>query len=436
MKQKIGGMPITVFLGVLISVIIAMYMNVLPDKLGGGFTITVVLGVFLMWVGNHIPVLKDYGAGTILTILGPACLVYMGVIPQSAAKIAKNFFNGYDYTSWMVPGLMVGSILAMKRETLIKAGSRFIIPMVFTVILATALSGLAGMIMGYGFVNTMLFIAGPILGSGVAAGAVPLSEIYANYGGGSAETLLSTLTSSVMVANVCTILTACILGAWGNKHPNFIVKGFAGTHGRLLRSEEEVNVTEQEKRELTSDPNVTEFSLLRTGFLLTSGIYAAAYILAKLIPGGLHFYLYMILIAVILKVTNCLDEEIYQASGAWTNFMSKIMIPCTLSAISLGVLKLDAVIRLFSNPLFLFLCIVCVAITTIVSGILCYMFGFYFVEGAIMAGLGLADMGGVGDVAVLSAANRMELLPFLTICTRIGGAINMAWLSFVASRFL
>ena len=43
---------------------------------------------------------------------------------------------------------------------------------------------------------------------------------------------------------------------------------------------------------------------------------------------------------------------------------------------------------------------------------------------------------GTGDVAVLSAAKRMELLPFLTICSRIGGAINMAWLTFLASHFL
>ena len=61
---------------------------------------------------------------------------------------------------------------------------------------------------------------------------------------------------------------------------------------------------------------------------------------------------------------------------------------------------------------------------------------FYFIEGAIMCGLGLADMGGTGDVAVLSAAKRMELLPFLTICSRIGGAINMAWLTFLASMVL
>ena len=434
-KLRIGGMSIPVFLVIVICTVAAVELKLVPNKMGGGFSICLVLGVALMWIGDHVPVLKDYGLGTVLTVLVPSYLVYIGVLPESAATIAKNFFSGYDFTSFLVPGLLVGSILAMNRKTLINAGTRFILPMILTIIIATAASGAVGAVMGYGFVNTMLNVAGPILGSGVSASAVPLSEIYANYGGGNKEVILTTLTSSVMVANVCTILIACFLAAFGKKHPDFLVRGFAGSNGRLLRNEE-VNISDQEKEQVTKNPNETTFSALQTGFILTCGIYLASRILAKYIPGGLHFYLFMIVIAVALKVGNLLSEDVCQASGAWTNFMAKIMTPCTLCAISLGVLKLKSVIELFGNPVFLVLCVLCVVVTTIVSGTLCYLFGFYFIEGAIMAGLGLADMGGTGDVAVLSAANRMELLPFLTICSRIGGAINMAWLTFVAAHFL
>ena len=169
---------------------------------------------------------------------------------------------------------------------------------------------------------------------------------------------------------------------------------------------------------------------------MTCGILILSEMLAKYIPGGLHFYLYMIIIAIALKIINILPEDICKASGAWTNFMAKILTPCTLCAISLGVLKLDYVINLFRDPVYLILCAICVLIAAVVGGVLCYLFGFYFVEGSIMSGLGLADMGGTGDVAVLSAAKRMELLPFLTICSRIGGTINMIWLTFLAAHFL
>lgn len=435
-KLNIGGLPVWLFAIIAVAVIFAIKFEMIPDNMGGAFAINLVLGIGLMWIGNHIPVLKDYGLGTILAVLVPSILLYVGFFPQSAADISKNFFSNYDFTSFLVPGLLVGSILAMSRKTLINAGVRFIIPMVLTIVLSTLISGLVGLVTGYGFVETILYIAGPILGSGVSASAVPLSEIYAQNGGGDAATLLTTLTSSVMVANICTILLASILSAIGKKNPNFIVKGFAGHDGKLLRSQDKVNISEEEKQELTADPNTTTFSQLQQGFLLTCGIFAVSRILAKVIPGGLHFYLYMIIIAIVLKLANVLPESLNQASGAWTNFMAKVMTPCTLCAISLGVLKLGSVLELFSDARFLLLCVLCVLVATIVAGILCYLFGFYFMEGAIMAGLGLADMGGTGDVAVLCAADRMELLPFLTICSRIGGAINMVWLTFLATNFL
>lgn len=433
---NVNGIPVWLFVVIAVAVIIATKLDMLPDNMGGAFAINLVLGVGLMWIGNHIPVIKDYGLGTILAVLVPSILLYVGFFPQSAADISKNFFSNYDFTSFLVPGLLVGSILAMSRKTLINAGLRFLVPMVLTIIFSTLISGLLGIVTGYGFLETILYIAGPILGAGVSASAVPLSEIYAQNSGGDAGALLTTLTSSVMVANICTILIASILSSLGRKNPDFIMKGFAGRDGKILRSQENVNISEEEKKELTSDPNTTTFSALQTGFLLTCGIYAVSQILAKILPGGLHFYLYMIIIAIILKLTDVLPAKINDASGVWGNFMAKVLTPCTLSAISLGVMELDSVLKLFGDARFLLLCVLCVLVATVVAGLLCYLFGFYFMEGSIMAGLGLADMGGTGDVAVLSAADRMELLPFLTICSRIGGAINMVWLTFLAANFL
>jgi malate:Na+ symporter len=45
----------------------------------------------------------------------------------------------------------------------------------------------------------------------------------------------------------------------------------------------------------------------------------------------------------------------------------------------------------------------------------------YPVEAAIVTSC-RGGLGGTGDVAILSASNRMELMPFAQIATRIGGA--------------
>jgi malate:Na+ symporter len=52
------------------------------------------------------------------------------------------------------------------------------------------------------------------------------------------------------------------------------------------------------------------------------------------------------------------------------------------------------------------------------------LLGMYPIDTAIVTATH-SGQGGTGDIAILTAANRLELMPFAQIATRIGGAITV-----------
>ncbi|WP_010651277.1 2-hydroxycarboxylate transporter family protein [Oceanobacillus massiliensis] len=424
-KFKIAGIEGPIFLAIVAVLLVGVYMEILPMNFASGLIVSMVLGILLMWIGDQIPVFNTFGGGPILCILIPALFLFWGWLPESVGTLTDTFYNEIGFSDFAVTGIIVGSILSMDRKMLMKVGARFFVPLLGAVISALLIGGLVGHLVGFGFSRTIFFVVGPIMGGGMAAGAVPMAEIFSSTTGESSGAVLAQIAPAVMVGNMVCILAAGALNGLGKRKNR--LKNFSGD-GQILRLKEG-----EEELNLKSDNSAFPFTInsLIIGIIVATTIFVFGKIVAELIP-TFHSYVWIILGAAALKIFNLLPGYIEKAAEDWYELITKAWVPAILVAISAGMIDFSSVMDILTNPSYISLTVMTVIIAVLAAGFFGLLVGFYFVESSISAGLGMADMGGSGDVAVLSAAERMGLMPFLQISSRIGGAMMLIILSILA----
>ena len=423
---KLFNLPWYYFAIFSVVVLIATYTGVLPKGMAGCFAFMIVFGTIFQEIGDHTPIIRSYlGGGAIVIIFGMALLRYFGAFPEAIvgdlmANIETFFKPTGAFLDFYIAALITGSILGMNRKLLMKAAARYFPAIFGGIIVAFALASVGGIITGFGAVKALLLIALPIMGGGMGAGAVPLSKIFESTGTMTAEEAISIMNPAVAIGNATSIVLAGLL-------VKLIVSKKWNGYGTLMQSgvadssELEISPEMQAKRDKVSVAN------MGIGMFTACSFFAWGYIVAKvwsmLVPAvSIHAYAWMIISVAICKIFNLLPEFIEIACYQWFQFIMKNLTGALLVGIGLCYLSLDVVIATFTLK-YLLLCLLTCIGAVIGAGLVGKMVGFYPVEAAITAGLCMANMGGTGDVAVLSAADRMELMPFAQISSRLGGAI-------------
>jgi Na+/citrate or Na+/malate symporter len=191
--------------------------------------------------------------------------------------------------------------------------------------------------------------------------------------------------------------------------------------------------------ELMKNPTVVQeepkidFSIanIMVGGTVACGFYAFGKILNHFVP-SIHNLAWMILAVAIANISGIVPAYIISASYTWFKFVVKAFVGIVLLAIGIVFTDLGEVIQSIT-PQYVFLCAVVVFGAAVGAGLVGRLVGFYFIESAITAGLCMTNMGGTGDVAVLSASKRMQLMPFARLSTSIGGALIIFLCGLLAS---
>ncbi|MBR0034944.1 MAG: 2-hydroxycarboxylate transporter family protein, partial [Synergistaceae bacterium] len=385
-----------------------------------------------------LPIVNTFlGGGPVVIIFGMGFLRYMnffGMFDLISGIIGKGGFTKIlmqnidtffkpagAFLDFYIAALITGSILGMNRKLLVKAAARYFPAIFGAIAVSFGLAAFAGSVTGFGVVKAILLIALPIMGGGMGAGAVPLSKIFESSGTMTAEQAISIMNPAVAIGNATSIVLAGIL-------VKILAGKFFNGQGSLMKTgatddpaEFEISPEMQAKR-----GHITVTSL-GIGLLAATSFFAWGYIVAgiwiKLVPAvNIHAYAWMIISVALCKIFNVLPEFIEVACYQWFQFVMKNLTSMLMVGIGLCYLSLDVVIESFSLT-YLLLCFLSCIGAFIGAAAIGAIVGFYPVEAGITAGLCMSNMGGTGDVAVLSAAHRMELMPFAQISSRLGGAI-------------
>ncbi|KGJ49992.1 citrate:sodium symporter [Clostridium sp. NCR] len=434
---KMFGMPWQMFAVITGIVIFAMLKGKLPDNSLGAFALLYTIGILFGTIGDRIPIWKEYvGGGSILAFLGSAWLVYIGFIPESTVETVKMFMDTADFLDLFIAVLITGSILAVNRKLLLKAFAGYLPAILGGVFCAFVFGILGGMLFGIPANEIATSYVLPIMGGGTGAGAIPMSEIYASVTGGDPGKFLSFALSILTIANIVAIITAAILNKFGETK---IGNKFNG-RGELIRNAEDLSKLDEKVEVKVTAREVA------AGLILAATFYVAGNILGDMVKIPeftlfgidvkieIHRFAWMVLLVAACNVLNLIPLELKEGAKKLQGFFSKQFLLVIMVGVGIALTDLGEIIAAFTiSNLVIATFIVLGAI--IGSGVIGWIVGFYPIETAITAGLCMANRGGSGDLAVLGAAKRMDLISFAQISSRLGGGMMLVIASIMFGIF-
>lgn len=406
--NTIAGFSIPLYLGILALVVVCMYMDCLPVGLVGGMIALMVLGEGLNFLGNHTPVVKTYLGGSVICILGAAVIQALGLIPEQTHEILDNFVNKEGFLVFYISALITGSLFNIDRGLLIRATVKLLPTAVISLAVGVILSGLLGMVMGDSFLEGILYIGIPMTSGGMTAGAVPLSAMYSSVLGTDAGQILTRIAPATVLGNCVAIIFGGLANNIGERKPSLTGNGCLVNDGHEVKKQPPMKPT---------------FALLCTGLIISMAFYelgALCHHFISIVPT----YAWMIVAVVIVKGTGILSDRLEDAAREWGQFAIHSWTAAALTGIGATLIDLKTILHTIT-PFYLLSVVLIVGAITLTAGLIGIKMGFYPLESSIAAGMCTTNMGGSGNVAVLSSSKRMELLPFAQIVTRSCGALML-----------
>jgi malate:Na+ symporter len=423
-KEKIYGLPLGVFIIFSVIILFAAYSGKLSKDYVGSIAYLMVVGGLFFYIGGRTPIVNDYmGGATVLPLFGASAMVAYGLVPAYVQKSVGVFMQG-GFVNLYVAAVLVGSILSLNRNSILKSVYRYLPTIVGSQLVAIIFLAIAGIVTGIGAFEAIFFIGAPTMSGGSTGAIATLPAMYSGIMGVDASKFAGPFLGYTSLANVISILSAAVFSKVFMNSPK--ING----HGRLLMDQTKEEIMAEESRP-SSDK---DYGKLGAGLLISLGFMVAGHLISVLVP-QVHGLAWTILLAIFAKAAGLLSDEFCDYANFWFLFMLKNLLPVLIAGIGISFMDITILGKYFTFSAF-FVVVMGIAGAVIGAAIFGRMFKLWPLEASITAALCSCDVGGSGDIAILSASNRMQLLPFASISTRIGGALMILEIGFLMPLFL
>jgi malate:Na+ symporter len=417
---KIGIVPLPIYF-VLFAVIAGFALTgKVPSDILMAIALLSMGGFTCAELGKRIPIIRNIGAAAIFATFIPSFLAFHHMLPDSILTSVKDFTKDSNFLYLFISCIIVGSILGMDRGVLIKGFLKIFVPLAAGSVAGGVVGTVVGLMLGLGAHHTFFFVVVPIMAGGVGEGAIPLSIGYSQILGLPQGDLFAQVLPPVMLGSLTAILLAGTLNYVGKKYPHLTGEG------RLQPGEHD----ELEFEEDAADDHV-DVTTIAAAVVTAVTLYLIGALAQRIF--GFPAPVTMLAIAVVLKLARAVSPSLQLGAFHVYKFFSTAVTYPLLFAIGVSLTPWDKLAAAFTLPY----------IITIVSTVVAIMTTGFFVgswlkmypiDTAIVTACH-SGQGGTGDVAILTAANRMQLMPFAQIATRIGGAITVTLVLIILTQF-
>ena len=418
-ERRIGIIPLPIYL--LLIALVAGFVTTgkVPGEISMAIAVLVLCGFTCAEIGKRLPIFNKIGSAAILATFLPSFLAFHQLLPAKLIGMVTNFTHVSNFMYLFIASIIVGSIFSMQREALIRGFTKIFLPLAAGSIVAGCVGTAVGTVLGLGTQHTLLYIVIPIMAGGVGEGAIPLSVGYSEIMNAPQGPIFAEVLPAVMIGSLCAILFSGMLNWIGEKRPHLTGRG-------VLQPASEVPETPCHES-ATSMPDV---NTVAAAAITAISLYLVGLLCHRLL--GLPAPVAMLFIAVFIKVCRLVSPNLEGGARIVYQFFSSAVTYPLLFAIGTAMTPWDKLVAAINIAN-----VVTIASTVAALMATGYVVGkwlkMYPIDTAIVNACH-SGQGGTGDVAILTACNRMSLMPFAQIATRIGGAITVTITLLILSR--